>query len=29
MGVAVRMAVLETVTRNLAQERGEPWEKTK
>ncbi len=29
MGVAVRMAVLETVTRNLAQERGEPWENTK
>lgn len=29
MGVAVRMAVLETVTRNLAQERGEPWETTK
>ncbi len=25
MGVAVRMAVLETVTRNLALERGEPW----
>lgn len=29
MGVAVRMAVLETVTRNLAQERGERWETTK
>jgi aspartate carbamoyltransferase catalytic subunit len=29
MGVAVRMAVLETVTRNLALERGEPWETTK
>jgi len=25
MGVAVRMAVLETVTRNLARERGEAW----
>ncbi|MGE4528332.1 MAG: aspartate carbamoyltransferase catalytic subunit [Rhodospirillaceae bacterium] len=25
MGVAVRMAVLESVTRNLARENGEPW----
>ncbi len=25
MGVAVRMAVLETVTRNLARELGQPW----
>jgi aspartate carbamoyltransferase catalytic subunit len=25
MGVAVRMAVLETVTRNLTLDRGEPW----